>query len=88
MRVVDGDTLNVRLTTDPTQDRADRYDRPLVYVAAGGVDFGRTMIASGWAKVYATSREFTRGPAYRRAQASAKAAKRGAWRTCGGNFHR
>lgn len=83
-----GTGRTVTLTTDPTQARADRYDRPLVYVSAGGVDFGRTMISSGWAKVYATSPPFARAAGYRRAQASAKAARRGAWRTCGGNFHR
>lgn len=78
----------VTLKTDPTQDRVDRYDRPLVYVSAGGVDFGRTMVSSGWAKVYATTREFMRAPVYRRAQASARAALRGVWRTCGGDVRR
>ncbi len=78
----------VTLKSDPTQDRADRYGRPLVYVSAGGVDLGRTMISSGWAKVYTTSPPFTRASGYRRAQASAKAAKRGVWRACGGSVHR
>ena len=75
----------VTLKSDPTQDRADRFGRLLVYVIGGGVDFGRTMISSGWAKTYVFEREFLRVTTYRRAQASAK---RGVWRKCGGNFHR
>lgn len=78
----------VMLRSDPTQDRVDRFDRLLAYVSAAGVDFGRTMISSGWAKVYVFKRDFLRVGTYRRAQASAKAAKRGVWRKCGGNFHR
>jgi len=78
----------VRLTSDPTQDRVDRYGRMLAYVNAGGVDFGRTMVASGWAKTYVYGREFLRVAEYRRAQASAAAAKRGVQRACGGDFHR
>ncbi len=75
----------VRLQTDPTQDRVDRSDRLLVYVSARGVDFGRTMIASGLAKVHGSERDFVRLTSYRKAQASAKAAKRGVWRRCGGH---
>jgi len=47
-----GKGRTVTLTTDPTQDALNRYDRVLAYVSAGGVDFGRSMIRSGWAKHY------------------------------------
>jgi len=78
----------VTLTSDPSQDHADRFGRRLAYVDGGGVDFGRTMLSSGWAKTYVFRTEFLRVTTYRRAQASARAAKRGVWRRCGGNFHR
>ena len=80
----------VTLTTDPTQDAVDRYGRVLAYVSGGGADFGRSMVASGWAKTYVYEQSFRRVGTYRRAQAAAKKAKpgRGVWRTCGGNFHR
>jgi endonuclease YncB( thermonuclease family) len=84
----DGAGRSVTLRTDPTQDVLDRYDRLLAYVSAGGVDFGRTMVASGWAKVYVYEQDFLRVAGYRRAQASGKAAGRGVWRKCGGAFHR
>ena len=78
----------VTLAGDPAQGLVDRFGRLLAYVSAGGVDFGRTMISSGWAKVYVDSRGFARRAGYRRAQATVKAARRGVWRKCAGNFHR
>ena len=45
------------------------------------------MISSGWATTYVYDREFARVATYRRAQASARAAKRGVPRKCGGDFH-
>ncbi len=78
----------VTLTTDPTQDRTDRFGRLLAYVASGRVDLGRRMIAAGAAKTYVFTRDFRRVRGYRNAQATARNARRGAWRTCGGDFHR
>jgi len=78
-----GTGLMVTLQTDPTQDRQARSDRLLAYVDARGVDLGRTMIASGLAKVHALESDFLRLTTYRNAQATAKAAKRGMWRRCG-----
>ena len=83
-----GKGRSVTLTTDPTQDVLDTYGRLLAYVSAGGSDVGRSMVASGWAKVYVFETDFRRVATYRKAQASVKAAKRGVWRKCGGNFHR
>ncbi|HEX4344884.1 MAG TPA: thermonuclease family protein [Solirubrobacteraceae bacterium] len=78
----------VTLKTDPSQGLVDVYGRRLDYVDGGGVDLGRSMIASGWAKVDVVGTAFLRVTGYRRAQASGRAARRGVWRDCGGNFHR
>jgi micrococcal nuclease len=78
----------VTLVGDPAQARVDRFGRLLAYVDAGGVDLGRAMIASGWAKTYVYGQAFARVTTYRRAQASAEAANRGVRRACGGDFHR
>jgi len=43
----------VKLTTDPTQDRRDRYGRLLAYVRrAGGGSIQAGMLRTGWAQVY------------------------------------
>lgn len=78
-----GSGQRVTLQTDPTQARAGQSERLLVYVSARGVDLGRMMIASGLAKVDVFESHFERRATYRKAQASAKAAKRGLWRRCG-----
>ena len=72
----------VRLTSDPTQAREDRLNRPLAYVDAHGVDFGRALISSGWAKVDVLNWDFLRLGSYREAQQAARAAGRGAWGRC------
>jgi endonuclease YncB( thermonuclease family) len=74
---------SVTLQTDPMHTGEARSERLRVYVSARGVDLGRTMIASGAAKVAVFESAFMRLPTYRKAQASAKAARRGLWRTCG-----
>ena len=79
----DGMGRIVELRTDPIRGRDGESDQLLAYVGVGGVDFGRTMIASGWAKVQRRQANFLRVGAYRKAQASAKAAQRGLWRMCG-----
>ena len=86
---VNGRGRAVDLTSDPTQGARDRFGRRLSYVSSrAGLDFGRAMISSGWAKTYVFKREFERLPAYRRAETAARAARTGVWRRCGGNFHR
>lgn len=72
----------VTLTSDPTQARDDGLDRPLAYVDVDGVDFGRTLISTGWAKVDSSDSDFLRLSSYRQAQQAARAARRGAWRRC------
>jgi endonuclease YncB( thermonuclease family) len=85
----DGKGRLVTITTDPTQDLTDRYGRLLSYVGAGGTDFGRTMVAAGWAATYVYGGvDFQRVSAYRSAQRSAKSARKGVYRKCASNFHR
>ncbi len=86
-RVKPGQRL--RLISDPTQDRVDRYGRLLRYVqlARGRLDLGRAQIRSGWAKVYVYEVGFKRLLSYQRAQQSARRSNRGIWRKCGGRNH-
>ena len=82
--------LAVRLTTDPTQDRIDRYGRLLAYVErqSDGLDLGRASIRSGWAVAYVyAGTPFQRYAAYSAVQTQAEAAHRGVWSSCGGDVH-
>jgi len=80
---------SVRLRTDPTQDLTDRYGRLLAYVSAGGDDFGRVMVGSGWATTYVyRDTDFERVSTYRKAERTARAARKGVHRLCASNFHR
>jgi endonuclease YncB( thermonuclease family) len=92
-----GKGVKVHLKTDRSQDLFDRYKRLLAYVdvpagargtGAGAYDFGNSMIAAGFAKTYV----FNGKPAKRHkknkaAAAQAKAAGKGVWSLCGGDFH-
>lgn len=80
----------VRLTTDPTQDRIDRYGRLLAYVErrSDGRDLGRAMIRAGWAVAYVyDGTPFQRYAAYSAVQTRAEAAHRGVWSSYGGDVH-
>jgi len=85
-RVHPGEAL--RLISDPSQDRVDRYGRLLRYVVLHGsrLDLGRAQIRSGWAKVYVYEVPFRRLRRYRRAQRAARVGHRGVWARCEG-FH-
>lgn len=75
----------VRLVSDPTQDRVDRYGRLLRYVvkASSGRDINRAQVWTGNATVYVyASVPFKRVAPYRRAQRDARAHDRGIWRHC------
>jgi endonuclease YncB( thermonuclease family) len=80
----------VLLRTDPTQDTFDRYGRLLAYAKLRrGPDAGISQLRAGWARAYVYGgRPFRRVQAYRRAQRSARRARRGVWGRCGGRFHR
>ena len=59
----------VVLTTDPSQDRVDRFGRLLAYVDAGTIDVGLAMIRAGHAKVFVFQRRpFERLSIYEDAQ--------------------
>lgn len=81
----------VTLTTDPTQDKTDRYGRTLAYVApqGGGDTFQANQVRDGWAQVYRFNRSSPpqRADDYDRLARRARAAHRGVWDTCGG-FHK
>jgi micrococcal nuclease len=79
----------VVLEPDPSQDRVDRYGRLLAYVRLpGGRLAEEAQLDAGWATVYVfAGHPVSRDPAFRRAQAAARAAGRGVWRRCGGRFH-
>ena len=78
----------VQLTTDSTQDPFDRFGRLLAYVTG---DNGRLLqvetLKTGWAKVYVFENRFKRYRQFVRAQRSARRAKRGLFRRCGGRIH-
>jgi endonuclease YncB( thermonuclease family) len=79
-----------RLRTDPSQDTFDRYRRLLAYVRLrGGPDAALAQLRAGWARVYVYGgRPFRRVREFRRAQRSARRARRGGWGRCRGRFHR
>jgi len=79
----------VRLSTDPTQDRSDRFGRLLRYTnVVDGPDAALALVRAGWAKVYVYAGvPFQRVAAFRAAERAAREAGRGVWGLCGGDFH-
>jgi micrococcal nuclease len=79
----------LRLTSDPSQDRRDRYGRLLRYAEIEGRDLGRAQLAEGSAEpyTYEPSGPVARAGSYERAAARAESAGRGVWAECGGDFH-
>jgi len=76
---------HVRLVSDPTQDRVDRYGRLLRYVikASDDRDMNQVQLHRGWANVYVYHQNpFKRVADYRSARRSAKAHDRGIWGMC------
>ena len=79
----------VTLTSDPSQDRVDRFGRLLAYATTDARrDLALEQLRAGHTAVYVFRRSFTRLGAYRTAEGQARAAGRGAWGACGGDFHR
>lgn len=75
----------VTLISDPSQDDRDRYGRLLRYVSrvADGRQVNRAQVYLGNARVYVYGGvPFKRTHDFRVAEAAAKAAPRGLWRTC------
>jgi len=76
---LDGKT--VELEVDPTQGNKDKYNRLLRYVwlDKGSVDFGKLMIATGYAYEYTYNLPYKYQMEYKQAQKEAEAAKLGLW---------
>lgn len=79
----------VSLEPDPGQDRVDRYGRLLAYVRLpGGRLAEEEQLRAGWAEAYVyAGRPVSRYAAFRGAEGEARAARRGVWGRCGGDFH-
>jgi micrococcal nuclease len=79
----------VRLETDPTQDRVDRYGRLLAYVwLADGRLLETVQLESGWATTYVFHGHAV--ALFSRLAAAARAARDaglGVWAECRGDFH-
>lgn len=82
-----GKGRRVRVTTDPTQDRRDRYGRLLAYVKSTRGSLARAQLRAGWAAVYVFADPFAQLGSFQAAEATARTQERGAWSQCGGNFH-
>jgi len=82
-----GKGRRVKLTTDPTQDRRDRYGRLLAYVKSARGNLAGAQLRAGWAMVYVFRDPFEQLTAFQATEAAARDANRGAWRTCSGDFH-
>jgi micrococcal nuclease len=69
-------------------ERHDAYGRILAHAFVGDRQLETAQLRRGWAEVYRfDGRTFTGLAAFYRAQASARAAGRGVWGRCGGDFH-
>jgi len=80
----------VRVVSDPTQATVDRYGRRLGYVTlVDGPSLQLSQLRHGWADVYVYGHTpFVRVASFRKAADQAEDAARGAWRLCGGDFHK
>lgn len=77
----------VTLEADPPQGERDKYGRLLRYVfLSDGRDFGKTMIADGYAYEYTYNTSYKYQLSYKEAEATAKSQLRGLWsaNTCNG----
>lgn len=73
----------VVLTSDPSQDRKDRYGRLLRYVAKGKTDINRKLVRRGHARVYVYHHHpFKRTQSYKSAQRQATNNDLGLWGAC------
>lgn len=78
----------VKLTTDPSQDRTDRFGRLLAYVeTTSGRQLNVAQVADGWSRTYVFRTRFRQYSRFRAAERRARSAGRGAWELCNGDFH-
>lgn len=71
----------VQLEADPTQGERDKYNRLLryVWIENGTVDFGKLMIATGYAYEYTYNIPYKYQAEYKQAQKEAEQGKKGLW---------
>lgn len=71
----------VKLESDPTQSDKDKYDRYLrfVWLENGSFDYGKQMIANGYAFEYTYQTPYKYQMEYKEAQRFAEAEKKGLW---------
>ncbi|MDO8551511.1 MAG: thermonuclease family protein [bacterium] len=71
----------VWMEQDPSQTNRDRYHRLLRYIWTDGgtVDFGKKMIANGFAYEYTYNRSYKYQAIYKQAQKEAEEGKKGLW---------
>jgi micrococcal nuclease len=89
MRALAPPGARVRLLSDPSQDRVDRYGRLLAYVRLPSGRLAEDVqLEAGWATVYVYGgRPVSLYPQFRREQDVARLRRRGVWAMCGGRFH-
>lgn len=70
----------VTLKVDPSQQDTDKYGRLLRYVfLSDGTDFGKSMIANGYAYEYTYNIPYNNQKSYKEAQQVAQLAEKGLW---------
>jgi micrococcal nuclease len=72
----------VSLLGDPTQRERDGYGRLLAYVLDGKRDLGRSLLAGGYAHLYAPTGTFARIRSYRAVERPARRKRLGLWSAC------
>jgi micrococcal nuclease len=72
----------VSLIGDPTQRVRDGYGRLLAYVMIGRRDLGRSLLAGGYAYLYAPGGTFARIRSYRARERPARRKRLGLWSAC------
>ena len=80
-------TLVVRRTLTEDNGRLLAYVTTRSPIAGRPRNLALEQLKAGWARRYVYRKRFDRYSAFTRAQTSARAARRGAWGTCAGNFH-
>ncbi len=79
--LAEGNTVTV--STDPSQDEHDKYDRLLAYITLeDGTNINKKMIEDGYAEEYTYAGRYELQKEFREAERSAKAAFLGLWDRC------
>ena len=88
MKALAREGSKVKLTSDPTQERVDRYGRLLRYTEIGGRDVAEVQLRRGHAEPYVyEDNPFERLERYESASRRAQSRGAGVWSSCGGDFH-